>query len=158
MADGGWRMVTAVTKPRGFSCDHIPSKPIHPAKLRYMSPEQRVQVNDLAAVRDAARQYVTDNNMGGYRAEDRDFVWSYRYIAAKLSLMHQKEMTFGELTQAVQTTLNETSSPITKELTASLIAEKICTPVGDIILELVENNPIQPVENEPEIPAETPSD
>jgi hypothetical protein len=123
-----------------------------------MSPEQRVQVNALAAVRDAARQYITDNNMGGYRAEDRDFVWSLRYIAAKLSLMHQQEMTFGELTQAVQSTLAETSSPLTKELTASLIAEKICTPIGDIILELVENNPVESVENEPETPPEAPSD
>ncbi|HEY3780151.1 MAG TPA: hypothetical protein VGL56_03630 [Fimbriimonadaceae bacterium] len=120
-----------------------------------MSPEQTVKVNDLAAVRDAARQYVTDNMMGGYRAEDRDFVWSYRYIAAKLSLMHGQEFTFGQLTQAVQQTLSETSSPLTKELTASLIAEKICTPIGDIVLELVENEAPEP---EPTTTQEAPSD
>ena len=102
---------------------HLSPVTRHPEML----PEQLVQLNALTDIRDAARKYMDDNI--GWRAEDRDLVWSYRYVAAKLSLLHGQTMTFGELTQTVATVLSETSSPLVRQLTPELIAKKLCTPL-----------------------------
>lgn len=89
-----------------------------------MTSEQIVQVNDLKSVREAARQYMLDNV--GWRAEDRDLVWSFRLVSVKLALLERKVLSFGELTQKVQDVLLEAPSDLIKRLTAALIAEKIC--------------------------------
>ena len=80
----------------------------------------------MTTVRDAVHQYIADNAI--WRAEDRDMVWSDRFLSVKLSLMAGQQMTFAELVATVQSALLETTHPRVRTLTAELIAEKICKP------------------------------
>jgi len=82
-----------------------------------------VKVKELQPVRDAVRKYLTDN--AGWRAEDRDLVWSHRYVVARLALLAGETMSFADLCTQVEAALAEASAPIIKRLTPSLIAEKI---------------------------------
>jgi hypothetical protein len=105
-----------------------------------MVPEQIVLVHNMQDARAAVQQYLTDNI--GYQAEDRDLVWSWRYLVAKLSLMGGQKLPFADLVAAVSTTISETNSEKVKFLTAELIAKKMCTAVpGEFVAAPVAETP-----------------
>ena len=89
-----------------------------------MSPEQMVRLKDIAGIREGVNTYITDNL--GWKAADNDLGWSARYVSAKLAILTGQTMPFAELEGHVQLALSETNSDLVKELTAELIAEKIC--------------------------------
>lgn len=102
----------------------------------------------MVAVREAVTQYISDNV--GWRAEDRDLVWSHRYVTAKLSLLYGKTMPFSELVDQIRAALSETTAPQVQLLTPELIAEKICRSTGEFV-------PAPIVEVSPELmPGESP--
>lgn len=88
-----------------------------------MTPEDTVLLPDISKIREAVHQYIADNAI--WRAEDRDMVWSDRYLTAKMGLLAGKQMTFGELVSQVQIALLETTHPRVRELTAELMANAI---------------------------------
>jgi hypothetical protein len=99
-----------------------------------MIPSQFVKVNELHQVRESVRKYFADNV--GWRAEDRDLVWSQRFVVARLALLHGQEMMFGDLETQVASALAETPAPSVRGLTPELIAEKICERVESLFPDL----------------------
>lgn len=77
----------------------------------------------MESIRQSVRGYLDDNV--GWRAEDRDLVWGYRFVIAKMALLAGQQMLFKELVSLIQETLNETASDLLKFLTPTLIAARI---------------------------------
>lgn len=98
-----------------------------------MAPDQLVKVKEVHQVRDAVRKYLTDN--AGWRAEDRDLVWSHRYVIAKLALLAGQKMHFADLDSQVRAALAEATADQIRKLTPELIAERMSDALPPLVLE-----------------------
>jgi len=86
-----------------------------------MDPATTVRLLEPLSLREAVNKYLQSNLI--WRAEDRDLVWSVRFVGSKLSLLANKSMTFGELTAEVAQTLASATSTNVNLLTPELIAK-----------------------------------
>ncbi len=100
-----------------------------------MAPDQLVTVKEPHPLRDAVRKYLSDN--AGWRAEDRDLVWSHRYVVAKLAMLAGKTMYFSDLEAQVRDALVEAIADQIRKLTPELIAAKMCDALPSPVLEPV---------------------
>jgi hypothetical protein len=120
-----------------------------------MAPDQVVQIKDLQTTREAVRQYLMDNV--GWRAANRDLVWSHRLVIAKLALFAGKRMFFADLESQIQSVLLEAPSPLIQQLTPEYIAEKICDPITAPSPAPPESSAAPEANEEREAPAAEPS-